>query len=320
MNAVEAAKTALANTRDATIGETTLIFCDKEKKDIGELFSRAMIDLGLWTRLVVMETTNEPRRKLDDRMKELITGNKPDLYVNLFRNMDEETAYRIQFNKLERQKTSRICHCPGVTMEMFTEGAATLTEEEYKSMFSFGENLKESLKGTKKVHITSPKGADFTFKVDREFTVEYGGNLPCGEVMLMPPIGDSFEGKLVCTSGGAGRLYRETPVEITSNKGLAGKVTCSDKQIKKRIEEELNRDPGSRYLGEFAFGINSKARLVDEFLEAEKVVGTIHMAFGGSYFPTKTHMDLLIENPTITISKTDEKPFIVMEEGKFKVP
>ncbi len=291
LDALSAVKTALFNTRDATVGESALIFCDSELKPLGDLFSRATLELGLWTKLCMMDTSSNIRTKLDDHTKELIAANKPDLYINLFRNSGEETAYRIQFNKLERHKSARICHCPGLTIDMFTEGAASLTDAEYESMFAFGEKLREKLKDTKKVRVQSQLGADFTFRIDHEFIVEYGGNLPCGEVMCMPPVGDSFDGKLVCTSGGFDRLYRETPVEISSKNGKAGLVKCSDKKIKSRIEEELRRDPGSRYLGEFSFGINPKARLVDEFLEAEKVIGTIHVAFGGSFYPSKTHMD-----------------------------
>ena len=320
MNPVEGAKTALRNTRDATTCEKVVIFCDDEQREIGEVFANATLGLGLWTKLVVLETTDEIRTELEERTRELITLLRPDLYVNLFRDLDEETAYRIQFNKLERLRKARVCHCPGIRMDMMTEGAASLTDEEYEAMFAFGEKLKAYLKGTQRVRVESPHGADFTFRTGgKEFTVERGGNLPCGEVMLMPPVGDSFEGKLVCTSGGASRLYRETPVEIYSDNGLAGEIRCDDEEVLRKVKHELDRDEGSRYLGEFAFGINPKARLIDSFLEAEKVVGTIHMAFGGSYFPSKTHIDLLIENPTITVTKADEESIIVMDNGNFKI-
>jgi len=319
LNAVEAAKTALRNTRDTAVGETALIFCDSDIRELGQVFSQALVDLGLWTRLVVLENSSKARASLDDHTREQITSSKPDLFVNLFRNSGQETAYRIQFNKLERHKTDRICHCPGLTMSMLTNGAASLTDEEYKSMFSFGEKLKEKLKGVEEIFVESHLGSNFSLKIDKEFSVEYGGNLPCGEVLLMPPIGNSFEGKIVCISGGVNRIYRETPVEIISRDGLAGEVRCEDQNIRERIEEELDRDPGSRYLGEFAFGINPKARLVDEFLEAEKVVGTIHVAFGGSYYPSKTHLDLLIENPTVKVTRRHGEPFTIMSIGKFRI-
>ena len=112
MDPIEAAKTALRNTREATTGETALVFCDSDISKLGDVFCRALVDLGLWTRLIKLPNTSKVRVSLDDPTRDLITSSKPDLYVNLFRNSGEETAYRIQFNKLEKHKTERICHCP----------------------------------------------------------------------------------------------------------------------------------------------------------------------------------------------------------------
>jgi leucyl aminopeptidase (aminopeptidase T) len=320
MNAVDAARTALIVTKGATVGESMIVFCDPEKRELGEMFGDAGISLGLWTRLVILEAGEEARKKLDERTKEVLTSSKPDVMVNVFRSRDEETTYRIQFMRIERRRTDRIIHCPGITMDMFTEGAAALTEEGYEEMFAFGNRLRDALKGTHKVHVTCPRGSDFTLDLGgKEFQVEQGTNIPTGEINVMPPIGDSFQGKLVSTSGGTGKLYTETPAEIYSKDGLAGEVKCKSGHVRDRILVELDRDPGARYLGEFAIGINPRARIVDAFIEAEKAVGTIHVAFGGSYRPSKTHLDLLIENPTVTAYRSDGEGFTVMERGRIMV-
>jgi len=314
----EEAKAALVNIKDATIGERVIVFCDEEQREIGEVFSRAALDMGLWTRIVILKTTEEVRKDLDDQIKETIALQKPDLCVNIFRQRDEETSFRGRFARFETSRGARVGHCPGITMDMLTDGALSLTDKEYQSMFRFGEKLREALKGTEKVKIVSSLGADFTFSTKGlAFSVEKT-NLPCGEVMCSP-VGDSFEGKFVCIAGGADRVYRDAPVEIISKNGLAGEIKCKDEEILKKMKYELDRDEGARYLGEFAFGINPKARLVDEFVEAEKVMGTIHIAFGGSYYPSKTHIDLLVENPTVTIMKGDGTTVRVMENGKFKI-
>jgi leucyl aminopeptidase (aminopeptidase T) len=320
MDPVEAAVNALVVTKDATIGEKIIIFCDKEKEKLGKMFADASIKLGLWTRLYLMNPRKEMRENLEDPIKEVLTSTNPDLIVNIFRGNDEETSYRIKFMRLERRKATRILHCPGITFDMFTEGAASLTVKEYKDMFAYGEKLKESLKGTFKVHVTCPKGSDFTLNLGgKDFQVEKGTNIPTGEINVMPPIGDSFEGKLVSISGGTGKLYRETPAEIYSNNGLAGEVKCVSDHVRNNILIELDRDPGARYLGEFAIGINPNARIVDSFIEAEKAIGTIHVAFGGSYKPSETHLDLLIENPTVTTFKEDGTQFQIMKNGKILI-
>lgn len=320
IDAVESAMNALMVTKGATIGERLIIFCDPEQERLGNMFAEAGLKLGLWTRLVILEAGDDVRVDPDTRTKEVITSSNPDLIVNVFRTKAGETSYRIKFMRLERNRAKRILHCPGISYDMFTEGAAALTVKEYDEMFEFGNRLKGVLKDIHKVHVTCSRGSDFTMDLGgKEFQVEEGTNIPTGEMNVMPPIGDSFEGVLVSTSGGTGKLYRETPAKVYSKDGLAGKVECEDEYVKQRILEELDRDSGARYLGEFAIGINKKARIVDAFIEAEKVLSTIHVAFGGSYRPSKTHLDLLIENPTVTAYRGDGSKLVVMENGKILV-
>ena len=77
-------------------------------------------------------------------------------------------------------------------------------------------------------------------------------------------------------------------------------------------------------MGEFAFGINPKARFVEEFLEAEKILGTVHVAFGnnsdmpGGKNPSSNHMDFLISKPTVKIVNKDNSTSDVLVDGTFK--
>lgn len=319
MRPEESARSALKNIVNATSGERAIILCDDVQRGIGDIFARGALDLGLWTKLVTFETSDEVRGSVEEGLKELIVLSKPDVCVNIFRQRDEETSFRGSFVRFERSLGARIGHCPGITEDMLTEGALALTDDDYRDMFAFGERLKHRLKGAELIHVTSPHGADFTLSTkDREFAIEKT-NLPCGEVMCIPPVGNSFQGTLVCTSGGANRIYRDTPVKIDSRDGLAGEIVCDDPGVLGRIEAELDRDEGARYLGEFAFGINPKARLIDQFLEAEKVIGTIHVAFGGSEYPSKTHLDMLVEKPDVEITDKEGTSFLVMEQGRFMI-
>jgi NAD(P)-dependent dehydrogenase (short-subunit alcohol dehydrogenase family) len=61
------------------------------------------------------------------------------------------------------------------------------------------------------------------------------------------------------------------PVEIVARSGQAVKVKCKNQVILKAVQNSLGTDEWSHIVGELAFGINSKARFVDEFLEAEKI-------------------------------------------------
>lgn len=52
MNAAEAAKNALQCFLEAKEGESTVIFCDYEKMDVGKAFVTGALKAGLQTRLV----------------------------------------------------------------------------------------------------------------------------------------------------------------------------------------------------------------------------------------------------------------------------
>ena len=75
------------------------------------------------------------------------------------------------------------------------------------------------------------------------------------------------------------------------------------------------------YVGEFAFGLNRKARIHANFLEAEKVYRTVHIAFGhNSDYPggmnnSATHMDFLISSPTVEVRLQSGDRFTIMEGG-----
>ena len=122
--------------------------------------------------------------------------------------------------------------------------------------------------------------------------------------------------------GGIGKL-RE-PIELTAKNGKVENVYSDDVDHLRKIKETFQTDDWSDIVGEFALGINPKARFVDEFLEAEKIFGTVHVAFGenmdmpGGKNPSKNHMDMLISEPTVTVTKKDGKTITILEKGCYK--
>jgi leucyl aminopeptidase (aminopeptidase T) len=113
-------------------------------------------------------------------------------------------------------------------------------------------------------------------------------------------------------------------VYITAKNGKVETVSSRNKQQLYRITETFRTDNGSDVIGEFAFGINPKARFTEEFLEAEKILGTVHIAFGnnidmpGGKNPSKNHMDILISSPTVVVTKDNKEKILVLENGKFQ--
>jgi len=333
LNAPKATKNALENVLEASSNEKILIICDEEKTKIGEAFVTGALALDLWTRLVILQKQKDPRIEIPEQLKKILTQ-KVDIYINLLSGNREETPFRIKLIKTETcDHKSRLGHCPGVTLDMLTEGALALNPEEHQRMQNQAEKLMFALEDTVTLEICNPSGTNLTLRTNnRKFFTDTKldwekmkwMNLPTGEV-IVAPVEDSLNGKLVCDMavGGIGKLRK--PVEVTVKNGRAEKVFSQDKEQLNRIKETFQTDNWADIVGEFAFGINPKARFVDEFLEAEKILGTIHVAFGsnmdmpGGKNPSKNHMDMLISEPTVKATKRNGETVTILKKGCFQI-
>jgi leucyl aminopeptidase (aminopeptidase T) len=334
MHSSAAARNALECVLEAKENESLVIFCDDVRVEVGEAFHEGAKSLGLHTNLVVLETNeNVFRKQLPTQHKRFLTTQRPDIYINLLRGTREETPFRIKLIHAETgDHKTRLGHCPGITIDMLTEGALALTAAEHRLMQAFADKLMKKLANTIKIEITNPAGTNLTFSVeDRTFftdtkldrkTMKWM-NLPTGEV-IAAPVETSLEGMLVCDMaiGGIGPL--NTPFTITAKNGTVQATRSGDGDVKKRVDESLATDPMAKVVGEFAFGINPKARFVDEFLETEKIKGTIHIAFGDNLdYPSgknnsANHMDFLISKPTVNAYKKNHKAITLLKDGVFQ--
>lgn len=334
MRAWEAARNALECVLEAVPGERVIIVCDDEKAEVGKAFADGALASGLWTRLITLETSRRFRKEIPRHLLEILSANKPDLYINLLRGIREETPFRISLIHIEtRDKRSRLGHCPGATLEMLTHGALALTVEEHRRMQDFAQSLVRKLSQTVTVEVTSPSGTDLLFSTEERpfFTdtiIDWKEmkwmNLPTGEV-IVAPVEDSLEGTLICDMaiGGIGPL--KNPIELKAKNGTVEQTLSKDEKILQQINNTLETDEWAKVVGEFAFGINPKARFTEEFLEAEKILGTIHIAFGNNTDmpsgrnPSKNHMDFLISKPTVKVTKKSGETIAVLKDGEFQI-
>ena len=272
-------------------------------------------------------------KKSHQQYQKLLTTDRPDIYVNLLRGIREETPFRIKLIHAEAGKhQTRLGHCPGITMDMLTEGALALTTAEHRQMQAFADNLMKKMEDVVKIEITNPAGTNLTFSVENrafftdtkiDWVTLKWMNLPTGEV-IVAPVEDSLEGTLVCDMaiGGIGPI--NTPFTITAKNGRVQETHSNDTIVKKRVDNSLATDDMAKVVGEFAFGINPKARLIEEFLETEKIKGTIHIAFGDNTdFPSgqnnsANHMDFLINKPTVKAYTKNNKTINILKDGTFQ--
>ncbi|RLI48071.1 MAG: hypothetical protein DRO73_10305 [Candidatus Thorarchaeota archaeon] len=328
-----AAANALESVLEARPGESVLIVCDDVREEVGRAFAKGAMSLGLWTRLLILKTSpDEFRTEVPPQLVEMINApHAPDIFINILRGPAQETPFRIKIIKLEtRKRRSRLGHCPGITMDMLTEGALSLTREENADMQEKARNLLALLQDVETVHVTAPGGTDFTLSVKgrtwfTDTAIDWKTmkwmNLPTGEV-LVGPVETSMNGVLVAdvAAGGIGPL--KTPITIKVENGKVVDVQSDDKEILKVVLDTQATDKMAKYVGEFAFGLNPRARLVEEFLECEKV-SAIHVAFGNNMdYPgvtannSATHQDFLVDRPTVEVTYSDGRKRIVMRDGE----
>ncbi|MBS3795504.1 MAG: aminopeptidase [Candidatus Thorarchaeota archaeon] len=337
MDAKQAAANAIQAVLEGKPGESLLVVTDDVRSEVGETFAQGGLELGLWTRLLVLETEEDVYRKsVPPHLVEIANSpNPPDIYINTLRGPAQETPFRIQIIKLEtRKRRSRLGHCPGITMDMLTEGALALTTEEHAKMQSEAESLLAKIQDSVSVHVTSPSGSDFTLNVrGRKWFTDTKlnwrdmkwMNLPTGEV-LVGPVETQGEGKLVSdlAIGGIGPIDSNFTIEFEN--GKVKDTDCGDDEALRIVRETQDTDEMAKHVGEFAFGLNPKARLVEEFLESEKLGNAIHVAFGNNMdYPGETannsgtHQDFLVDEPTVVVKLNDGTELTVMKDGKLQV-
>ena len=220
------------------------------------------------------------------------------------------------------RRGARIATLPTITEEIFTRALPV----DYGGLKRKGEWLAARLTAASTARVTSAAGTEIvlslggrTGRSDDGNLQQRGmfGNLPAGEAYIAPleNVGDGtivFDGSLA----GYGRLT--SPVGITVRRGRA---TDADTEAGDWLLQTL--DAGGehgRSLAELGIGTNPAAILTGNVLEDEKVVGTIHLAFGtsaglGGVNVAGVHIDGLLLRPTV-----DLDGLLVLDDGRLLVP
>jgi aminopeptidase len=144
------------------------------------------------------------------------------------------------------------------------------------------ERIAAALSGHDLVHVRGPQ-ADLTLSIkDRLFCNASGDhNMPDGEVYT-GPVESSVNGWVRCSYPA---IYQGNEVEGVELAFENGRVTrASAARNESFLLRMLDTDPGARYLGEFAFGLNyGVQKFTRNILFDEKIGGTMHVALGAGY-------------------------------------
>ena len=175
------------------------------------------------------------------------------------------------------------------------------------------------LNNVKTLKVEGP-GTDLALSVDGRKWVNSDGkaNFPSGEVFT-GPVEDSVNGRVRFD---VPTLFSGQPVENIELEFKAGRVVAARAERgDQMLQSALDTDAGSRFLGEFAFGLNyGISRATRNILFDEKIGGTIHMAIGAGYPETGSqnrsaiHWDM-IKDMKQGVVLADGRP--VYESGRF---
>ena len=143
------------------------------------------------------------------------------------------------------------------------------------------EALKELMESTDKVEIKG-EGTDLRFSIKDIGAVTCGGlrNIPDGEVFSCP-IKNSVEGVIQFNAPTVYQGSSFDNIRLVFEQGKVVEATGSDTR---RLNEILDTDAGSRFIGEFAIGFNPYiTHAMRDILFDEKIAGSFHFTPGQAY-------------------------------------
>lgn len=168
-----------------------------------------------------------------------------------------------------------------MSREAYEEFYYNVCNMDYKKMSLAMDALVSVMERTDRVHIKS-KTCDLSFSIKDIPVIKCDGtrNIPDGEVYTAP-VKDSVNGYVTfnAPSNYQGFTFENIRLEFKD-----GKIINATSNNNERINKLLDTDEGSRYIGEFAIGVNpyitspAKNTLFDE-----KISGSFHFTPGACY-------------------------------------
>jgi leucyl aminopeptidase (aminopeptidase T) len=305
-----AVETVLGRCLGVQSAERVVVVADLQTQRVGEALWEAARGAGADAVLVSME----PRR---------IDGEEPPAAVAAALQAADvfiaPTTRSLSHTETIRNATAagaRGATLPGVTEDML----ARLMTCDFETLQARSRALADLLSEAETASVTCARGTDLRLDLrgregeadDGDLTVPGSmGNLPCGEGYISP-------------AGGSGRIVPRTIAGIgliTCPVGLLvedGRLTVAQGPQGEEMLARLSA-AGERgtNLAELGIGTNEKARLTGNVLEDEKILGTVHIAFGssaaiGGTVAVPVHLDAVVMEASLVV---DDVP--VLDRGRF---
>ena len=292
-------------------GEQVVVVTDTEKRAVGEALHAGAAALGAEAVLVLMAPREVDGQEPPDAVAAALAS--ADVFLAPTRRSLSHTRAR----KRASEGGIRGATLPNITEDIL----ARLMACDFETLQRRSAAVADLLSGAGEAHFTCPAGSDLRLDLGgREGIPDDGdltepgafGNLPCGEGFISPAGGDGV--LYASTIASVGRVAGD-PARLTVE---GGRITGATTPEGERLMELLTA-PGEQgtNLAELGVGTNERAGVTGNILEDEKVLGTVHVAFGasagiGGVVSVPVHLDVLVLDPTLDIGGTR-----VLEGGRF---
>lgn len=289
--------------------EDVLVVADPPQRPLGEALVEAARAIGTEAVLVEMEERSghgvEPPRHVAAAMVASAVVAAPTS-----KSLSHTAARRAAC-----EQGARVASMPRVSVEMLARTMRADAAEVARRAHA----VADALTSGSEVHVTSEGGTDVVLSIEgRSGIADDGdlsapgsfGNLPAGEGFIAPVEGRT-QGRIVFD--GAALMLGAPLVAIVED----GYATAWEQDATGWAESTVRahgRD--ALAIAELGIGTNDAAVLSGNVIEDEKVLGTVHLAFGdnhsfGGTTRVASHQDFVVLEPTVTIDGTD-----VLAEGR----
>jgi len=227
-----------------------------------------------------------------------------------------------------RDLLTGICKTRYASMPLFDaamlEGAMNVN---WRAIDRRTRSVKRIVNKAEAVEIKTPNGTSISFsKKGRKAESDAGilttpgsfGNLPAGEVYLAPVEGTA-NGRLVLEWAPTRQL--KSPVTLTVKNGFVEEVSGVE-EYAGYLRAKLSERMENANIAELGIGTNDMAKRPDNILEAEKILGTIHIALGdnssfGGNVSAPFHQDFVFFRPTVALIQKDGIRTALLKDGRF---
>ena len=311
-------------------GERVLILGDQGSSLISQALADAASPIADSVETHTLESLGpRPITEIPDRLRKALDRFQPHVSFYTASSRPGELKFRMAYMPAVMQANpdgARHGHMINITPPLMMQGMRV----DYQRIYAVTMRVHELVSRAEEIHVTNPKGTDFTATLNPNFNWipchglyhEPGkwGNLPEGETFTSP---GNANGVLVVDELGDYFSERygilETPVTFEVEDGLAKSVQCDDRSLEKDVQSYIFGAEHADRVGEFAIGTNiALTGLVGNLLQDEKFPG-IHVAFGDPYgnqtgadWISDHHVDVIPTQCTIDV---DGKR--IMSDGEF---